>query len=221
MNLEERASKSLEQRGQDRIEEVQPESLSLNPESREVLEELKLELKNLQDRLSSPDTQKIPFTEQGGEQSIGRQMVALQRDKLPQIFKDTIFESSYLSTHDIQKEKYSCQLASVGNVLKALGLQVTEKEIAEAVGKNGEFANIWPGELIEYLKNKGLDVSEIGSALEAIEVLIAGGKIVLPLLPPKYSLPHTVVISGVKIENGEIGFYINDPYIRTMPKSFR
>lgn len=183
----------------------------LSTESREALKELSRELKNLQDRLDTPETKKLAFSAPGGEQDIGKQMATLQREKLPKIFGNTEFESPYLPTHDVQTERHSCQLATTVNVLKALGVPATEKETAEAIGKSGKTANVWPEELSVYLKSKGLEVSKISSALEAIESLIRGGKIILPLVPPKYPISHAVAISGIKIKNGKIEFYINDP----------
>src|SRR3989338_2302424 len=131
---------------QEPAEKEQQEVIQLSKESREALEELRRELKNLQGRIDSPETKKIAFGAPGGEQEIGRQMVALQKEKLPKIFGNTEFESPYLPTHDIQTEKYSCQLATTANVLKALGIPTTEKEIVEAIGKSGKTASIWPEE---------------------------------------------------------------------------
>lgn len=187
------------------------EVVSLSAGSREALKELNRELRNLQDRLDSPETKKIAFSAPGGERDIGKQMVALQKEKLPKIFGDIEFESPYLPTHNIQTEQYSCQLATAANVLKALCLPITEKEIAEAIGKSGKTANIWPEELFVYLKSKGLEVSKIFSISEAIDSLIKGGKIILPLVPPEYPIPHAVAVSGIKIRSGKIEFYINDP----------
>ncbi|MFA6437519.1 MAG: C39 family peptidase [Candidatus Paceibacterota bacterium] len=194
-----------------KVEDIEPDAFSLSPESRQTLEDLKLKLQDFRDRFVSSDTQKIPFTEPGGEQDIARKMTALQKEKIPQIFKETDFESSHLAIHETQKEKNSCQLASVSNILGALGIEVSEKEIAGEIGKSGEFADIWPDQLVKYLRDKGLDVTRINDTLEAIDVLIRGGKIVLFLLPPKYPVAHAVAISGVKINHGKIEFYVNDP----------
>lgn len=187
------------------------ETVLLDAESREVLEELKQELKILVDCLNAPETGKLEFGAPGGEQEIGGKIVALQNEKVPKVFGNTEFESPHLRVHNLQTEQYSCQLATTANVLEALGVSVTEKEIAEAIGKEGKTANIWPEELSAYLGEKGLEISRISSALEAIDALIKGKKIILPLLPPKYRVPHTVAISGIKIRNGKIEFYINDP----------
>ena len=196
---------------QEPAKKEQQEVIPLSMESREALEELRRELKNLQDRLDSTETKKSAFGAPGGEQEIGKQMVTLQREKLPKIFGNTELESPYLPTHDIQTEQYSCQLATTANVLKALGMPTTEKEIAEAIGKSGKTANVWPEELSVYLRSKGLEVSKISSVLEAIDALTRGGKIILPLVPPKYPISHAIAISGIKIKNGKIEFYINDP----------
>jgi len=194
-----------------KVEDIEPDAFSLNSESREALEDLKLRLQDFRDRLTLSDTQKIPFNEPGSEQDIAKQMTALQKERIPQIFKETDFESSHLTIHDTQKEKNSCQLASVSIILRALGIEISEKEIAEEIGKSGEFADVWPDQLVGYLKNKGLDVVRINNALEAIDILIKGGKIVLFLLPPKYPISHAVAISGIKINHGKIEFYVNDP----------
>jgi len=196
---------------QEPAKKEQREVIPLSTESREALEELSRELKNLQGRLDSPEIKKIAFGASGGEQEIGKQMVTLQKENLPKIFGNTEFETPYLPTHDIQTEQYSCQLATTANVLRALGIPSTEREIAEAIGKSGKTASIWPEELSVYLRSKGLEVSKISSVLEAINSLISGGKIILPLVPPKYPISHAVAISGIKIKNGKIEFYINDP----------
>src|SRR3990167_8088551 len=94
---------------QESAKKEQQEIIPLTTESHEALEELRRELKNLQDRLDSPETKRIAFGAPGGEQEIGKQMVPLQREKLPRIFGNTELESPYLPTHDIQTEQYSCQ----------------------------------------------------------------------------------------------------------------
>lgn len=185
-------------------------SILLNEESLNILNGLSSKLNGLQRQLNSPEVRRIGFNEQGGEQSIGKEMASLQMEKLPKIFSGVDFESPHLQTHDTQTEQYSCQLATAANVLTALGISTTEKEIAEAVGKSGSVADIWTEELSTFLRNRGLEVSRIYNALEIINSLIKGGKIILPLMPPKYPIPHTIAVSGVKIKDGKIEFYIND-----------
>jgi len=128
------------------------------------------------------------------------------------MYRDTVLQTPYLKTHNIQAEEYSCQVASASNILKALGFDITEEEVACSIGKKGNVkSNVWPKDIIEYLEKEGLEVKRINNTLEAIELLIAGAKIVLPLQPPKYPYSHTIIISGVKIDHGNIEFYINDP----------
>lgn len=185
--------------------------LALSPECQKMLEDLKLELENLLNRLDSPDVQKIWFTDPGGEQEIGKQIIALQNEKLPEIFKDTDFESPYLSIHNIQKENNTCSLAALSNALLALGFKATEEEIVEEFKTNIKpIAGVLPEEQIKYLNAKGFNVLKLTSALEMVESLIKGGKVILCLRPPKYPISHAIVISGIKIDHGKIEFYIND-----------
>lgn len=193
-----------------------PENPLLNIEARTALENLQQELQKLCTQLSSPDISRTQ------EIATGQQIVSIQKEQLPKIYRDVSLETPYLATHNIQNERYSCQLASASNILKGLGLDVTENEVAKAIGKTGEAeGNVWQHELSKYLETLGLEVKRVMNALEVIESLIAGGKIVLPLLPPKYPYPHTVIISGIKIDHGNIEFYINDPqyknYAETIP----
>lgn len=188
----------------------------------EIRTALQKRLADLVDRLGSSEVQKLPFTATNGEESIGEEMIRIQKELLPQIYGQTIFESRYLANHHIQTRQYSCQLATAVNALKALDpdSSVTEEEIAKAVGSDGSReGNIWPHEVLDCLTQKhGLKSRKISTTLQAIDALLDGEKIILPLLPPKYPFPHVVLISGIKMDHGEIEFYVNNAQHNSYPE---
>ena len=79
-------------------------------------------------------------------------------------------------------------------------------------------ANIWPDEINEYLQSLGLKIQKVSNTLQAIELLMRGAKIILPLLPPRFPTSHSVLISGVKIGNEGIELYVNDPLYKSYPE---
>lgn len=181
------------------------------PEEQELLITLRGEIDNLVAHLQDPVVTDLPFSSPGGEQSIGRQLVNLQLERLPQLFKDSEMEVPHLATHTRQMEGNSCQLACASSILTGLGIKTSELEVAKGIGQNGEHATIWPGEVIEYLQGEGLRVERMNSMLDVIQALVEGGKIMLSLKPPRWPIPHAVTVSGLSIDHGDIELYVNDP----------
>lgn len=187
----------------------------LDKESKERLNRLKAELTILAEKLALSEVQKKAFEQPGGEQEIGKKMAELQIKMLPEIFKNVEFTSDYLKIHSTQKNKKSCQLACASNVFSALNLpEKSEEEISEAIGNKGETASVWPNQIKNYLESLGLRIQEIKNITEAIEALIEDEKIIMPMMAPKYPVSHDVLISGIKIDNGQIEFFVNDPSYR-------
>ena len=182
----------------------------LKTESAELKKKALLDLESLerQLRLAKPEE----------EQLLGQQIISLQKRLIPEIYQGVQFENNYLTSNYTQNEDYSCQIANAANTLKALGLPGTESDIALALGKKGEVANIWPDEINEYLQSLGLKIQKVSNTLQAIELLMRGAKIILPLLPPRFPTTHSVLISGVKIGNEGIELYVNDPLYKSYPE---
>jgi len=161
---------------------MSPESSGLNSqEQRQRREQLRQELRRL-------ETSQLPSTVSGMR----------YRSERP------------LGNHFKQEQGFSCTLASTLNTLEALGVRgnLTEEDLARAIGENGSTEAIGVAKTLDYLKDQGLDVKEIRSISEIMSEL-TDGKVVMMTVPG--DINHRVVISAYEIRDDKIFFLWNDP----------
>jgi len=200
-----------------------PENIALIPEGEKELEE---ELNELIEQYPSQKKHEIlevtlddqePQTPVGVQNKkdtqITKRIKTLEKQRLPEIYKNTTYYSLvHLIEHHRQDQGLSCTLATTINAMEALETRedLSEQEVAQAVGESGQSRTIDIQKSITFLKQKGLEVKPINTTTGLIETLRNGGVAMLTAIIPG-EIEHEILISGVTIQEGEIIFTINNP----------
>ena len=58
-----------------------------------------------------------------------------------------------------------------------------------------------------FLESKELSTQQFDIVVQLVDTLVGGGK---NMGPPVYPQEHTILVSGVRIGQGNIGFWVND-----------
>ena len=160
----------------------------------------------------SPESMGLSSTEQNQRRiSLRAEMRRQELDKLPQLTKGIQYRSERpLGRHFNQEQGYSCTLASTLNAMESLGQRsnLTERQLAQRLGEDGSESAIGVEKTLDYLKENGFSVNEVGSVSEVISELV-DGKVVMMTVPG--NINHRVVISAFEVRDGNISFLWNDP----------
>lgn len=159
---------------------------------------------------ASEEVRQKGYYQPGGEAEVLQSVQAYQYQVLPEIYKGVRFESPSLEFHATQETPVSCQPTCIQNAFEALGVRTTQADIAAACGFTLQAAP-FPGQLMDYAKQRGFAVEEVKSIFDMIDELVDGKKVVIHLGQPAFPVEHAILVSGVRIENGTIDFIVNDP----------
>jgi hypothetical protein len=191
--------------------EPYPHELRLDETAQERKSELNTRMTALLDRLDSKDVQARGHYALGGESEVVTQMRQLQLEELPRIYADVRYESDYLLRHTRQATPDWCQLACIENAFRALGDEtVTQDVIADAAGVHPG-GPPFPEEMMDFARSRGLAVQTTDSVASMIDRLAHGSKIVLLTGYPVTPMQHAILVSGVRIDQGNIEFLYNNP----------
>lgn len=184
--------------------------LVLDDEAKQLRAYLDSEMATLLQELSSDRVQAAAHYMPGGGDEIARRMKAIQAELLPRIYAGVRFTIPYLERHELQQTPSWCQIATASNAFASFGLEpVGQDEIAAAVRVTPE-SRPYPQEVRNFLEDRGLDTAELSSTVQLVDGLVAGARASLNMGYPAYPSQHTVLISGVRIDNGRIDFFVND-----------
>lgn len=184
--------------------------LELSEEATQDKLELSTQLDKILTRLASDEVQSKGHYNPGGGAEVVDEMIKLQLQELPKIYAGIHYESDFLRWHARQKTENWCQLASMQNAFTALGdSSVTQEGIAQKLHIHPD-GRPFPDDLMQFARDKGMDVKKLDSVTEMIDLLASSSKIILNTGYPVVPIQHAILISGVRINHGEIEFFYND-----------
>lgn len=192
------------------VSESYPDSFELDEAASQRKKALHQEVESLLIKLGSDDVRSKGYYSPGGGAEVVNELRDVQLRELAEIYAKTRFESPYLQWHAVQETPVWCQIASASNALEALGrVPVPQTEIAAAYGVAPE-GRPFPDEMKAFLATKGLETRQADTVVQVIDELVAGNKLMLGLGYPAYPLQHTILVSGIRIDQGQIEFWTND-----------
>lgn len=201
----------IEEQAVDAEPDTLPKQFELDSEAQALKAQASDILFGLTTKLESEDVRRRGYLQQGGEHEVIKEMQEYQAVTLPEIFKNVRFESDSLFTHTTQETPVSCQPTCIQNALHCFGVEVTQAEIAQACRFDHYAAPPFPGQMIDYVREKGFTVEIQKTVFDMINSLTQGAKVVIDLGQPTFPVEHAILATGIRIENGSIDFLINDP----------